>query len=75
MKLFASTGEILLSERFWDLLWYVWNAMNPMHCLLRLLHMRIVGMDKVKYYTHQLIDRLLPEISHRGNGRVRAVQL
>jgi len=70
MKLFASIDEILSSERFWDLLQYVCKAMYPMHCLLRLLQMRIVGMDKVKYYMHQLIDRLLPEVSHRGNGEV-----
>jgi hypothetical protein len=60
MKQFAIVGEVLLHEGFWDLLWYVCKALYPMYRLLRLADMKIGGMDKVKYFMHQ-IDRLLPQ--------------
>ena len=60
MKNFAIVGEVLLHEGFWDLLWYVCKALYPMYRLLRLADMKIGGIDKVKYFMHQ-IDRLLPQ--------------
>ena len=58
LKNFAIVGEVLLHEGFWDLLWYVCKALYPMYRLLRLADMKIGGIDKVKYFMHQ-IDRLL----------------
>ena len=60
LKRFAVVGEVLLHEGFWDLLWYVCKALYPMYSLLRLADMQIGGIDKVKYFMHQ-IDRLLPQ--------------
>ena len=60
MKNFAIVGEVLLHEGFWDLLWYVCKALYPMYRLLRLADMKIGGIEKVKYFMHQ-IDRLLPQ--------------
>ena len=60
MKNFAIVGEVQLHEGFWDLLWYVCKALYPMYRLLRLADMKIGGIDKVKYFMHQ-IDRLLPQ--------------
>ena len=45
MKQFANIGEILLSEAFGDLMWYVCKAMYSMYCLLRLTDMRIDKID------------------------------
>jgi hypothetical protein len=60
LKKFAIVGEVLLHEGFWDLMWYVFKALYPMYRLLRLADMKIGGIDKVKYFMHQ-IDRLLPQ--------------
>ena len=60
MKQFANIGEILLSEAFGDLMWYVCKAMYSMYCLLRLTNMRIDKIDKVKDFMHK-IDHLIPE--------------
>lgn len=60
LKHFAVVGEVLLHEGFWDLLWYVCKALYPMYRLLRLADMKIGGIDKVKYFMHQ-IDRLLQQ--------------
>jgi len=60
LKHFAIVGEVLLHEGFWDLLWYVCKALYPMYRLLRLADMKIGGIDKVKYFMHQ-IDRLLQQ--------------
>jgi hypothetical protein len=59
LKQFAIVGEVLLHEGFWDLLWYVCKALYPMYHLLRLANMKIGGINKVKYYMHQ-IEHLLP---------------
>ena len=60
LKQFAIVGEVLLHEGFWDLIWYVCKAFYPMYRLLQLDDMKIGGIDKVKYFMHQ-INWLLPK--------------
>ena len=54
LKQFAIVGEVLLHESFWDLMWYVCKALYLMYSLLRLADMKIGGIDKVKYFMHQI---------------------
>lgn len=44
---FASIGEILLSEGFGDMLWYVCRVIYILH-IIRLMDMRIGRIEKVK---------------------------
>ena len=60
LKQFAIVGEVLLHDGFWDLMQYVCEALYPIYPLLQLADMKIGGIDKVKYFMHQ-IDRLLPK--------------
>ena len=48
IKQFASICEIMLSEGFGVLLWYVCQSMYPMYHLLRLADKIIGGIDRVK---------------------------
>ena len=75
LKKFAFVGEVLLHEGLWNLLWYVWKA-NPMYCLLIIADMKIGGIDKAKYFMHQIVHLLPRSIDEVfESGMVTDVQL
>jgi len=59
-KQFHFLGEVLKIEEYWDLHFAVCQSLYPLYRLLRLADMKIRGINKVKYYVHQ-VDHLMEE--------------
>ncbi len=72
---FAIVEDVLLHKGFWDLLWYVCKALL-MYRLLRLADMKIGGIEKVKYFMHQINQPYHNQLMRLWkSGTVIAVQL
>ncbi len=56
---FHAPTHVLEKPEFWHFLYAVVQALYPMFCILRLVDMKIGGMDKLKFYVMQA-DKLLP---------------
>ena len=59
-KQFHFLGEVLKIEEYWDLHFAVCQCLYPLYRLLRLADIKIGGIDKVKYYVHQ-VDCLMED--------------
>ena len=61
LKKFKDVADIVMNERYWDLLYAVCKGLYPAYLLLRCADQKLGGMDRVKFLMMQ-ITRLLPKM-------------